>query len=410
MKQNIKNVKGGFFFSRDKNSLASIVKNTKKSENNLINAFEEMDSVAKTYNKSYINHIENLKLLDEQVHFNGMETIFKKAIMKDNFVKGHVDKTNQLLFRNYIIEGDVLPSTFRNEHLLNQIRNVIDKSFAGRDYAFIKYQTITDISKHDFVLNIVTIENIKHKKQISHKDFLIDNEKVKKFLTDILSTTKKNLKRTSLIAEFNDDDDDESHSVRSKKSRSNKSKNSLFNIGKSKKSKVTKKSKLTKKSKVTKKTKKSKKSVSKFEINNNKNNEPKYPQKALNEYMTDFEKKHRNNKIKEEQKAQQVQFPQQKLENKKDIILGAPSNYASPIQEGLQKQAINSVDLKCKSFGQDETLCNANKPDCYFTPYKQCIKSKFSSQNPNPTFGNLNPALSNPNLFTVQQSPAESLV
>ena len=427
-------MKGIGFFKKSKLSFSNVVKNTKKSESSLINAFEEMDKKAKYYNKSYINHMENIKMLDDYVNFNGMETLFKKVIMRDNFVKGHIDKSNPLLFRNYIIEGEVLPSTFRNEHLLNQIKYVINKSFAGRDYAFIKYQTISDISKHDFVLNIVTIENIKQKKVIPHDDFLIDKEKVKKFLTDILSTTKKNLKRTSLIAEFSDDNksDDNLNSVRSRtnkskskksKSKKTKSKMSLLNLGKNKsKSKSKSKSKKTK-------------SISKFHINNINNDKKtiKPEIEKLDEYMTDWERKIRNDKIKAEKQASQPtgalgQTGQtyQKTENKKDLILGSTPNYGSPIQEGVVKQPYNDpIKAKCEAHGTDAASCNMDSQDCFVHKSGNCYKKPFNKPafgNPNPAYPNPNPAYPNPNLgypnpnqgfgnpFEVQQKPAESLV
>jgi len=345
--------------------------------------------------------MENIKMLDDYVNFNGMETLFKKVIMRDNFVKGHIDKSNPLLFRNYIIEGEVLPSTFRNEHLMNQVRYVINKSFAGRDYAFIKYQTISDISKHDFVLNIVTIENIKQKKVIPHDDFLIDKEKVKKFLTDILSTTKKNLKRTSLIAEFSDDDksDDNSNSLKSKtnksKSKKTKSKMSLLNLGKSKSKSKSKKTK----------------SISKFHINNNNNKKKTIkPIEKLDEYMTDWERKIRNDKIKAEKQALQPTGAQgqtyPKTENKKDLILGSTPNYGSPIQEGLVKQPFNDpIRAKCEAHGTNSEACNSDKPDCFFSKNAQkCFK------NPKQAYPNPNPAFGNPNPFGVQQKPPEALV
>jgi hypothetical protein len=433
MKANIKNMKGSGFFKKSKLSFSNVVKNTKKSESSLINAFEEMDKKAKHYNKSYINHMENIKMLDDYVNFNGMETLFKKVIMRDNFVKGHIDKSNPLLFRNYIIEGEVLPSTFRNEHLMNQVRYVINKSFAGRDYAFIKYQTISDISKHDFLLNIVTIENIKQKKVIPHDDFLIDKEKVKKFLTDILSTTKKNLKRTSLIAEFSDDDksDDNSNSLKSKTnkykskkstSKKSKSKMSLLNLGKNKS-----KSKKTK-------------SISKFHINNNNNKKKTIkPIEKLDEHMTDWERKIRNDKIKAEKQASQPTGAPgqtyQKTENKKNLILGSTPNYGSPIQDGVVKQVFNDpIRAKCEAHGTDAASCNMDSQDCFVHKSGNCYKKPLNKTgfgnpnpafgnpnpafgnpnpafgNPNPAFGNPNPAFGNSNPFGVQQKPAESLV
>ena len=132
LKKNKNTMNGGFFSkfgTKGKYSFTDVIKNTKKSEGNLINAYEELDTKAKKYNKSYVTHMDNIKMLDDYVNFNGMETLFKKVIMEDNFVKGHIDKSNPLLFRNYIIEGEVLPSTFRREHIMSQIRYFMNKSF-----------------------------------------------------------------------------------------------------------------------------------------------------------------------------------------------------------------------------------------------------------------------------------------
>ena len=79
-----------------------------------------MDARIQIYNKAYEKHLENLLLIDDFIHFNGMETLFKKVIMKDNFTNGKIDRSNPLLFQNYLIEGDISPSSFRKEHLIRQ--------------------------------------------------------------------------------------------------------------------------------------------------------------------------------------------------------------------------------------------------------------------------------------------------
>jgi len=166
----VKKMNGGFGFGnkgmgiKGKYKFKNVVKNTKKSEMNLMNTYEDMDSKIKKYNKAYSTHIENIKILDDYLNFNGIETLFKKVIMVDNFVKGHIDKANPLLFNNYKIEGELLPSEMRKAHLLTQVKFIMSKSVSGSDQTFIKEIYVTDISKKEFVLVIVTIDNLKDKK------------------------------------------------------------------------------------------------------------------------------------------------------------------------------------------------------------------------------------------------------
>ena len=175
-------------------SFGDLVKKTKSTENTLINTYEDMDIKTKKYNKAYEAHLKNIKALDDNIQFNGMETMFRKIIMKDIITSGNVKKNNPLLFRNYIIEGDVLPSTFRREHIMTQIRYIMSKYFGGSDHMFIKHFTVSNITKHDYELNIITIENIKYNKTIPHSDYLIDKEKTRSVIRDILSSTKRHLK------------------------------------------------------------------------------------------------------------------------------------------------------------------------------------------------------------------------
>jgi hypothetical protein len=416
MISNNKKMNGGGIFSKGKQSFKNVVKNTKKSESSLINAYEAMDKQANHYNKAYINHMDNIRILDDYVNFNGMETLFKKVIMHDNFDKGHIDKSNPLLFRNYIIEGEVLPSTFRREHLMNQIRYVMSKSIPGRDHSFIKYITITDINKDEFLLNTVTIDNIKQKKLIPHSDFLIDKDKTKKFIIDVVSGTMKKLKRSSIVAEFDDDDEVNYRKKRSdsQKSRSEESKKTYLNIIKNG-SKSSKSSKSKSKSK--------KQSESKYKITHAKNSKSNTKKsnkllrkERLSEYLDPFERQQRSQKRKIE--AQQKQEGMQKgFEDKKEMILGGPQTGITPLQgvagqtgqTGQPAQQIDPLDAKCKAFGSDKALCDANK-ECYFTPYNQCIKSKF--QNPRPAFGNPPPTLGDnrqQNPFTIPQQQPQAL-
>jgi len=265
----------------------------------------------------------------------------------------------------------------------------MDKSFAGRDHAFIKYINITDISKNDFVLNTVTIDNVKQSKVIPHIDYLIDKEKIKSVLSEILSSTKKKLKRSSLIVEYNN----KSH--KSHKSH-NSHKSYTHSKGSHKKHNTSKNADI-----LLFKFDKKNNSNNVFKISNNKNirsktkksNKPEIKEK-LSEYLTEYEKHQINEKRKlEKQQAQvpiQSQFPSQfpakvDFEAQKGAILGGPqTGISNPYQANIPL-GINEdpVDTKCKAYGSDEMACKADSPPCYFTPYNKCIKSNRPPPNPN---------------------------
>ena len=226
-------MKGGFFsFKSSKGkkqekkhySFDEVVKNTKKSETKLIKSYQDMDEKTRIYTKAYVEHLENLGQLDEYAHFNGMVTLFEKVIMRDNIKTGKINMSNPLFFRNYMIEGEVMPSVLRGEHLKRQIDYFREKYFSSRDNAFINYITITDITKTSFVFNVIMIDNKKYNRKISHEDFLVNKSEIKNALKDIIHTTKKNLKRDSRIIEYDEDTNNSYHKSRSIKSnRSHKS-------------------------------------------------------------------------------------------------------------------------------------------------------------------------------------------
>ena len=220
-------MKGGFFGFKSSKvkkhySFDEVVKNTKKSETKLIKEYQNMDDATRQYTKAYVEHLENLNKLDEYAHFNGMVTLFEKVIMRDNIKTGKINTSNPILFRNYMIEGEVMPSVLREEHLKRQIDYLREKYFSTRDNSFINYITITDITKTSFVCNVITIDNKKYNRKISHEDYLVNKSEFKSAFKDIIHTTKKNLKRDSRIIEFNEDTKTNSR----KKSRSIKSNHS----------------------------------------------------------------------------------------------------------------------------------------------------------------------------------------
>lgn len=221
-------MKGGFFSFKSSTkgkkqekkhySFDEVVKNTKKSEAKLIKTYQDMDEKTRLYTKAYVEHLENLGELDNYAHFNGMVTLFEKVIMRDNIKTGKINTSNPILFRNYMIEGEVMPSVLREEHLKRQIEYFREKYFSSRDNSFVNYITITDITKTSFVFNVIMIDNKKYNRKISHEDFLINKSEFKSALKDIIHTTKKNLKRDSRIIEYDEDTKNSSRKSRSVKS------------------------------------------------------------------------------------------------------------------------------------------------------------------------------------------------
>ena len=236
-------MKGGFFSFKSSSkgkkqerkhfSFDDTVKNTKKSEAKLIKTYQDMDEKTRLYTRAYVDHLENLGQLDNYAHFNGMVTLFEKVIMRDNIKTGKINMSNPILFRNYMIEGEVMPSVLREEHLKRQIEYLREKYFSSRDNSFVNYITITDITKTSFVFNVIMIDNKKYNRKISHEDFLINKSEFKSALKDIIHTTKKNLKRDSRIIEY-DEDTKNSNGRRSRSVKSNRS-NKIKHSNKTKK-------------------------------------------------------------------------------------------------------------------------------------------------------------------------------
>lgn len=235
----------GGFMGFGSNSFKSIIKKTKKSETNLINNYETMESVAKKYNLAYKTHLANLNKLDDYANFSGMENLFKSVILKDVMSQGKVDRSMPLLFRNYHIEEEPTPSAFRREHILNQVRYILATSFAGREHMLIKYMSV-ELGKTQFLLHITTIENIKKTRAINHKGYLIDSSATRATLREWLATTKKNLKRRTGLVEIGRGSSSRSHRrgtithsrPRTKKSSSKKEISEIVSMRKSTKSKT----------------------------------------------------------------------------------------------------------------------------------------------------------------------------
>ncbi len=155
-----------------------------------------------------------------------------------NLQSGNIDKSSPILFRNFLIEGDVLPSTFCREHLEKQIFYLIKKYISPKYSTFIKHMTINDITKTSCVVYITMIDNKKYNRKIEHIDYIFNKSDVKQILKDILYTTKKNLKRNSKI--ILDNNSKSTSSIKHRSIKSHKSnyihsrhKHNSFNLSKS---------------------------------------------------------------------------------------------------------------------------------------------------------------------------------
>ena len=194
-------MKGGGLFGSS-NSFGGVIKKTKSSEASLIKNYESMEKATKDYNKTYKEHLSNLNKLDDYANFSGMKNLFQKVIMKEVITsEAKVDTSMPLLFRNYHIEKEPTPSAFRREHILSQVRYILETSFAGREHMLIKYMSV-DIGKSQFILHMTRIENIKKSRTLDHNGYVIDAGGTRAALKDILSTTKKNLKRRTALVEI----------------------------------------------------------------------------------------------------------------------------------------------------------------------------------------------------------------
>ena len=340
-------------------SFDSVVKNTKKSEGKLIKTYEDMDEKTRIYTKAYTEHLENLETLDNYANFNGMVTLFKKILMKDNIKTGNIDKSNPILFRNYLIEGEVMPSTLRNEHLKRQIDYFRNKYFALRDNTFISYLSVSDITKTSFVMNVVTIDNKKYNRKISHEDFLVNKSEVKSSLKDIIHTTKRNLKRDSEIVLYDED---------------------TLNTG-------SRKSKSIKSSRKQQSDKSSKKHISGKSKHNTKHNTKKNTLKYNLQLFASNSKKgisHLNQQVQDILKSKK----KSKRSKRSLYSIEKPKSYREKeIKDKLEAEAKaylaahppsadELLEAKCKLNDENETACNALKPECFFETYtRKCKKS-----------------------------------
>ncbi len=334
----------------DSGSIGSLVNRTKKSERNLINNYETMDDAIKSYHKSYDEHLQNLTDLDDFSNMRGMESVFKDIILKKHFKHGDVDKTNPLLFGNYLIEGDVTTSSFRKEHLLQQIRYVLKKYFAPREHEFIKDMTV-DVGKHSALIHITTIEHHKHKREIKYthdKDFILKFGDVKQALKDIIASAKKHLKDNEKMLESSSNSNKSStKSIRKSRSKS-KSKTKTVTIRSLNKSSVAG-------------------LPSKFGSNSStKSSVKKNNTKGISIYRT------QENKNKEKQEQGIITTPGV---IQSGITVGQPATIANRTTGLLGQASPVQSNVQCETI-TDPNVCKANYTTCYLNPYTNQCKTK----------------------------------
>ena len=343
-----KTINGGFFEGKFK--FANLINNTKKSEMQLFKTYEDMINKEKLYTKAYTDHLQNLEKLDEFSNFNGMVTLFKKIIMKDNIKNGNIDLSNPLLFRNYMIEKEIMPGTLRAEHIKQQTTYLRSKYFSVRDNKFISFITVSDVMKTSFVLNVVTIDSKKYNRKIAHEDYIIDNSEFKHAVRDIIYTTKKNLKRDNKIISY----DNNTQNTSSRTSRTVKNSIKVKSIHSKAKSKT-----------------KSRKN----EKQNEKKNELAEPtlnifgsKKGISQLNSDVQnllKSKKKNPLYSIQKTKSIREKEAKAkrnaEEKERALLNPPS------QDEI-------IEAKCKLNTNNEMGCKAI-PECYYDLYGNCKKS-----------------------------------
>lgn len=196
------------WFSKSDN-FSDTVKSTKSSEGKLINSYENMDDAIQKYHKSYDIHLKNLITLDDFTNFKGLENVFKDIIMKKNFKHGDVDKSNPILVKNYLVDGDITPASFRKQHIIQQVRYALKKYFAPREHQFIK-EIDADIGKHSSVIIITTIEHNKHKREIKYtkdKSYILKMSDMKAALKKIIGSAKKHLKNNEKHITINNENE-----------------------------------------------------------------------------------------------------------------------------------------------------------------------------------------------------------
>ncbi len=198
--------KGGFRLFESHDSFNNVIKNTKHSENIVIEKYKKMYSNVKDYYIAYDNHLNNLKKLDKYVNFHGMTGMFKKFIIKHCFTHGSVDKSLPILFNNYSINEETSYKQFRKDHIMQQIYYVIDTYFSDKGgMSNIKYLFL-DVAKEYFILYITNKADKSENFKITHTDYLIDIQETIDKIQDIIVVDKTKLKQKKQVLTFDDSD------------------------------------------------------------------------------------------------------------------------------------------------------------------------------------------------------------
>ena len=205
---NIKNTKqsGGFNMFKKQDTFNNVIKNTKHSENVIINKYKNMFKVVKEFYVAYDEHINNLRKLDKYVNFNGMTSIFKNVINKHYLKHGNIDKSLPILFNNYLINGETSYKEFRRAHIMQQIHYVIETYFGDKGGMLnIKYMFI-DVGSSNFILYLTNKNDKTENFKINHTDYLIDIQDTIDKIQHIIVIDKSKLKNKKEVLTFNNDD------------------------------------------------------------------------------------------------------------------------------------------------------------------------------------------------------------
>jgi len=383
---NIGEMKGGFKYKskpKDKKHISfdKLVKETKKSEGTLISSYEEMDKKSEEYANAYKDHIENLEVLDDYVHFNGLTTLFQEIIMKDNIKTGKIDRSSPIFFRNYMIEGEVSPNVLRAEHLKRQVDYLSNKFFSLRDQALINYVSVVDVTKTSFVLNIVMIDNKKYNRKLHHDNFIVDKNDLKKNMKDIIHTSKKNLKRDNKILLY-DGDTEPTYSSRSKSILNSKRKNSIKSSRSHRRSRNRSRSRSRSRNR-NRSRNRSHKNSPKGKSSTKKNNK-KITQKNINIFGSNSQKGISNMST----RVQNIIRSKKKTlspysVNKTNSMMNKEAKNKKNAEDKAKAPPVTKqqiIDAKCKLYGENAEMCKADS-DCYYSiKENKCFKGDDSKK------------------------------
>ena len=183
-----KNCKGGFFFSKKEKTFLDLLKDAKKSENNLLSEYQK-------YVKLYKDHIGNLDKLDNYVKDDYDFDSFRKSfeLLKKEDQTSTAFNENPLLLKNYtdITSIDDSDDIIR-DHVLQQIKHLLDKNYSERDRQLIRLVSVRNIkTKPEF--KVFSIEDkMTEYLPLLHNKFQLDYPKMKAVFDQVLDYIKSN--------------------------------------------------------------------------------------------------------------------------------------------------------------------------------------------------------------------------